>query len=116
MTGFEIRPDSLRGSAEGIDQSVDRLAEAIEQFEARLRAFGDPWGGDDIGSLIGELYGLIHDVALTCFESNGEFSVSTPMACTSWPTVSTDRDGHRRWAPANPPGPRRVADGTAAAR
>ncbi len=72
MTGFEIRPDSLRGSAEGIDQSVDRLAEAIEQFEARLQAFGDPWGGDEIGSLIGELYGLIHDMALTCFESNGE--------------------------------------------
>src|SRR6266542_353803 len=36
------------------------------------RPGSDPWGGDEIGSLIGELYGLIHDMALTCFESNGE--------------------------------------------
>ncbi|MEV1328821.1 hypothetical protein AB0J20_04495 [Micromonospora costi] len=72
MSGFQVDPASLRASAEFLDQTVDQLADALEQFESTVQALGQPWGGDDLGSLIGELYLGIHDLAMSCFEGNGE--------------------------------------------
>ncbi|WP_433119998.1 WXG100 family type VII secretion target [Micromonospora sp. CA-246542] len=72
MAGFEVDPESLRGSAESLDQVVDRLADALSEFESTVQSLGEPWGSDDIGTLIGELYTGIHDLAMSCFEGNGE--------------------------------------------
>jgi hypothetical protein len=72
MTGFTVDPESLRGSAGSLDQVVDRLADALAEFEGTVQALGEPWGADDIGTLIGELYHGIHDLAMGCFEGNGE--------------------------------------------
>ncbi|GAA1847060.1 WXG100 family type VII secretion target [Asanoa iriomotensis] len=72
MSGFQVEPGSLRTSAEGLDDVVDRFAETLERFEQTITAFGQPWGSDDLGSIIGELYLGIHDLAMSCFESNGE--------------------------------------------
>jgi phage-related minor tail protein len=72
VEGFQVNTDSLRTSATGLDDVVDRFADTLEQFEATINGFGQPWGGDDVGSIIGELYLGIHDLAMTCFESNGE--------------------------------------------
>jgi uncharacterized protein YukE len=72
VSGFQVDPGSLRTSAEGLDDVVDRFADALERFETTIAAFGQPWGADDIGTVIGELYLGIHDLAMSCFESNGE--------------------------------------------
>ncbi|MEV0714739.1 hypothetical protein [Asanoa sp. NPDC050611] len=72
MSGFQVEPGSLRTSAEGLDNLVDRFGDALEQFENTITAYGQPWGTDDLGTLIGELYLGIHDLAMSCFESNGE--------------------------------------------
>ncbi|GIF72077.1 WXG100 family type VII secretion target [Asanoa siamensis] len=72
MTGFQVEPDSLRTSATGLDDVVDRFGDALEEFETTIAAFGQPWGGDDLGTIIGELYLGVHDLAMGCFESNGE--------------------------------------------
>ncbi|MFG2103774.1 WXG100 family type VII secretion target [Micromonospora echinaurantiaca] len=72
MSGFQVDPEALRASAESLDRSVDRMAEVLEQFESTVQGLGEPWGGDDLGALIGELYLGIHDLAMSCFEGNGE--------------------------------------------
>lgn len=72
MEGFQVEPGSLRSSATGLDDVVDRFADALEQFENTIASFGEPWGADDVGAVIGELYLGIHDLAMSCFESNGE--------------------------------------------
>jgi hypothetical protein len=72
MPGFEVEPAAMRGNAEGLDDVVDDFAESLARFENTINGFGEPWGADDIGTLIGELYLGIHDLAMSCFESNGE--------------------------------------------
>jgi len=62
----------MRSNAEGLDEVVDGFAESLARFEETINGFGEPWGADDIGMLIGELYLGIHDLAMTCFEGNGE--------------------------------------------
>ncbi|MDG4821381.1 hypothetical protein O7635_05870 [Asanoa sp. WMMD1127] len=72
MEGFQVEPAALRASATGLDDVVDQFADALERFESTIAGFGEPWGGDEVGMLIGELYLGIHDLAMSCFESNGE--------------------------------------------
>jgi hypothetical protein len=72
MSGFDISPASLRQSSEDLVGVVDRVAEALTRLETSLHGFGSPWGTGLIGSLIGELYQGIHDMAMASYEANAE--------------------------------------------
>lgn len=72
MGGFDISPASLRQSANGMVDVVDRMAQALNTLETKLHGYGSPWGAGVIGSLIGELYQAIHDVAFDSYEGNAE--------------------------------------------
>lgn len=55
-TGFHVDPASLLGSGDAVIEVARRLLGETESTEANMRAYGEPWGGDDIGSLIGIAY------------------------------------------------------------
>jgi hypothetical protein len=51
---------------------VDRLASELTTLENTLNGYGSPWGTGLLGSVIGQLYQEVHDIALGTFEENGE--------------------------------------------
>jgi hypothetical protein len=46
------------------------LQAKVQAFKAEMQGYGEPWGNDDIGSLIGMCYQAIHEVAMECFGDN----------------------------------------------
>lgn len=70
MTGFEVDTESLRRAAREFDAAVEALDDLLDGFDERLVALGEPWGGDDIGFLIGECYLPGYVTALACFDNN----------------------------------------------
>lgn len=72
MSGFQIRPDSLRKSANGLVDVVDRLGTALTQLENTLHGYGSPWGTGLLGPIIGELYEGVHELAMGALEANAE--------------------------------------------
>ncbi|TMQ94238.1 hypothetical protein ETD83_24105 [Actinomadura soli] len=72
MPGYEVDPEGIRRSGLGIGSSAQRLKADWEAFQAELAGFGEPWGTDDIGSLIGGCYQAIYEAAADCYNDNIE--------------------------------------------
>ena len=72
MNGFHIDPAGVRENSDKLVAVVDRMAEAFSKLETDLSAQGSPWGTGLIGTLIGQLYDEIHQLALNSFEKNAE--------------------------------------------
>jgi hypothetical protein len=70
--GFHVQIDALRASAVGLGQVTEQLDQALSAFENQLASFGEPWGNDDVGMIIGECYSAVHELAMGSFESNAE--------------------------------------------
>ncbi|MEU5876579.1 hypothetical protein [Spirillospora sp. NPDC047279] len=68
--GFEVSPDRVRSSGLELKSIADRLADAAKQFQAEVAGFGEPWGGDDIGMIIGLAHGAVFEAAVECFTDN----------------------------------------------
>ncbi|MEU1588033.1 hypothetical protein [Micromonospora sp. NPDC005710] len=66
MNGFEVRPEALRAGGEQVIGAAERFTGQLESFEAQMAAYGEPWGGDDIGSLIGVVYSGVSAWVLDC--------------------------------------------------
>lgn len=67
---LDVRPDLIRRSGGGIRTAAQQLRSELTAFQGRLAGFGQPWGNDDVGALIGGCYLAIHDVAMECYEEN----------------------------------------------
>ena len=72
MNGFHIDPAGVRQNSDKLVGVVDRMAEAFTKLESDLSAYGSPWGTGLVGTLIGELYDAIHQLALNSYEKNAE--------------------------------------------
>ncbi|WP_019631756.1 WXG100 family type VII secretion target [Actinomadura atramentaria] len=72
VNGFEVDPSRLRASASELRAVADRLQQALSDFEATVDGFGQPWGADDIGSIIGMAHDEAFDTALDCFTTNAD--------------------------------------------
>lgn len=70
--GFHIQVDSLRKSSDGVVAAVDKIADAINKLESTLHGFGSPWGSGLVGTVIGEVYDGIHEMAMGALEANAE--------------------------------------------
>jgi uncharacterized protein YukE len=70
--GFEVSPDQIRSSAKQLKQVADDFTQKVADFEAKITGFGEPWGGDDIGMLIGIAHGAVFEAAMECFKENAK--------------------------------------------
>ncbi|WP_018353315.1 hypothetical protein [Longispora albida] len=62
-----VAPEGLGGSGQQLQQVATRFGEALGAFQAQLQAFGQPWGSDDIGSLIGAAHDEVSSFAFECY-------------------------------------------------
>jgi hypothetical protein len=67
---MDVSPDRIRKAGSGIRTSAQQLQGGWEAFQAELASFGQPWGNDDLGSLIGACYQAILEVAAECYAEN----------------------------------------------
>lgn len=68
----EIDPEGIMRSGDGIITAAQVINREITTFQGELAAYGEPWGADDIGSLIGMVYGVISDLAFETYAGNAE--------------------------------------------
>ncbi|MET8308451.1 hypothetical protein [Micromonospora sp. NPDC005173] len=54
--GFEVEPQSMRDAGGTVSDVASRFLDELDGFEAQMAGYGEPWGADDIGSLIGVAY------------------------------------------------------------
>ncbi|MFB4276618.1 MULTISPECIES: hypothetical protein [unclassified Nonomuraea] len=63
------RPADTHRAATGVGASAEELRARLAAFERELTGDGDAFGADDLGAVIGTIYGAIHQMA---FESYGD--------------------------------------------
>ncbi|TDD25209.1 PE domain-containing protein [Actinomadura sp. KC06] len=70
--GFQVSPDQLSSSAERLGQVADEFNQQVQQFQSQITGYGEPWGGDDIGMLIGLAHTACFEAAMDCFKENAK--------------------------------------------
>jgi hypothetical protein len=68
MNGFRIGPERLWVSGSALESVASRLSSELASFQSELFGFGAPWGGDDIGSLIGAAHDEVSSWAFECYQ------------------------------------------------
>ena len=58
MVDKEVRPDDLDGSSRDLGEIVTRFRSDLQRIQADMQGAGEPWGGDLLGTLIGEAHGI----------------------------------------------------------
>jgi len=61
--GNEYHPEGLRESGKGLSDVAQRSREEWQRLDSHVKGLGDIFGQDDVGSLIGMAYQVIHDKA-----------------------------------------------------
>ncbi|MGN9811780.1 WXG100 family type VII secretion target [Micromonospora sp. BQ11] len=76
---LEIDPDHVRAVGTRLIGLGDRLATALETLDARLKGFGEPWGGDMLGTLVAASFPVVSGYLVQCcaamadeYQSSGE--------------------------------------------
>jgi hypothetical protein len=64
--GVQISTEVLRQTGNALKQVGDQLDAELASLEAQLKSFGEPWGNDDIGQLIGVAYEEVVSFAFDC--------------------------------------------------
>ncbi|MCY1144063.1 hypothetical protein OWR29_39220 [Actinoplanes sp. Pm04-4] len=55
MNGFEPDLNGLRRGDSDLQAMLQQTADQMQRFDAQLAAAGEPWGRDDLGSMISEI-------------------------------------------------------------
>ncbi|MET7946864.1 hypothetical protein [Micromonospora sp. NPDC005324] len=72
MNGFEVDPALLRSGGDAVIDVAQGFIGELESFESQMQGFGEPWGADDIGSLIGVAYTMVAAWVLDCIGEAAE--------------------------------------------
>ncbi|WP_018657417.1 PE domain-containing protein [Actinomadura flavalba] len=80
--GFEVSVEGVRSAGNEMRAVADRLAAAVRTFSAEVQGYGEPWGGDDVGMIVGAAHGAIFQAAMECFEAGAEEMGAAAQAVT----------------------------------
>jgi len=69
MDGLLVDPEGLSTSGDALQQLANRFSQALTACQAQLRGFNQPWGNDDIGSLIGAAHDEVSSWAFECYQT-----------------------------------------------
>ncbi|MEH1165242.1 hypothetical protein V6V47_07635 [Micromonospora sp. CPCC 205539] len=70
--GFEVLPQSLRDAGQSVGDVARRFLTDLDGFQSQMDGYGEPWGADDIGSLIGVAYTEVAAYVFDCLGIAGE--------------------------------------------
>jgi hypothetical protein len=68
----DIDPDGIMRAGDSITTAAQVIDQEVTRFQNELAGYGEPWGNDDLGSLIGMVYGIISDLAFETYLGNTE--------------------------------------------
>jgi hypothetical protein len=67
---LNVDPDQIQRSGAQISAAAEQLHGHVSAFQGELTSYGQPWGHDMVGSLIGGCYLAISGAAMRSFASN----------------------------------------------
>jgi hypothetical protein len=67
---LDFDSERIRRSGEGINSSARQMKAQLQAFKSELESQGEPWGNDDLGSLIGMFYQAICEIAMESYDDN----------------------------------------------
>ncbi|GAA3767787.1 hypothetical protein GCM10022225_62800 [Plantactinospora mayteni] len=70
MSTTEVSPEGLRNSAGELAGVVERTDALLQTFQQQLDAVGTPWGNDELGGVIADVYQGAHAMVMNCYTSN----------------------------------------------
>lgn len=93
MRTTEVETLILRRAEQELVEMVERTVTQLEGFQNELESFGEAWGNDDLGMLIGEVYKAALSLAMNCLFSNLDtvFGYADRLAVTADDYDATDQ-------------------------
>ncbi|MFC5746007.1 hypothetical protein [Actinomadura rugatobispora] len=67
---LNVDPQTIKRGGAGIRSAAHQVQSEWETLQGKLSGYGEPWGGDMIGMLIGGCYAAIFEVAAECVTGN----------------------------------------------
>jgi hypothetical protein len=80
MAETEVRPESIHLAARKVDDAGQDWGQSVNQLSSEMDSAGDPYGGDELGSALKEMYGIIGPKALEYFSETGFCVIETATA------------------------------------
>ncbi|MCA1670931.1 MAG: hypothetical protein LC799_01560 [Actinobacteria bacterium] len=100
MATVNVRPESIHLAAQRVDGAGEDWGASVATLSADMGAVGDPYGGDELGTAIREMYQIIGPTALEYFTETGFCLIETAAAmnqmATAYTTVDRDNAGQLR--------------------
>ncbi|HET6707503.1 PE domain-containing protein [Amycolatopsis sp.] len=89
MGTVNVRPESVHGAARGVDAAGQDWGESTATLAADMGAVGNPYGGDELGNALKDMYEIIGPTALEYLEQTGFCLVETAAALNQAATAYT---------------------------
>lgn len=70
MTGMDVTPDSLSSAGAHLTELGQQLMSGLQDLQNTVTGSGNPWGGDEQGTLFAGLYGLVLGKAIEAIGSH----------------------------------------------
>ncbi|TCO62310.1 hypothetical protein [Actinocrispum wychmicini] len=94
MGTVDVRPESIHLAAQKVDGAGQDWGEAVGRLTADMNGIGDPYGGDELGTALKDMYEIIGPTALEYFAETGFCVIETADAmnqmATAYTTVERD--------------------------
>jgi uncharacterized protein YukE len=70
VTGqVDVDPEALRQAGADLGQLAEQMRTELGRLQSTVTGSGNPWGGDEQGTLFGQVYGLALGKALEALDS-----------------------------------------------
>ncbi|WP_433263198.1 hypothetical protein ACQPZF_31560 [Actinosynnema sp. CS-041913] len=100
MGRVDVRPESIHSAAQAVDGAGQDWGESVSRLSAEMDAVGSPYGSDELGAALAEMYAIIGPTALEYFNETGFCLVETAAAmndmATEYTVVEQDNTGQMR--------------------
>jgi len=100
MGPVDVRPESIHLAAQRVDGAGQDWGASVGTLSADMGAVVAPYGGDELGTALKEMYQIIGPTALEYFTETGFCLVETAAAmnqmATAYTTVEQDNTGLMR--------------------
>jgi hypothetical protein len=77
VADIHVRPESIHLAARKVEAAGQDWGESVNRLSSEMGAVGDPYGGDELGAALKEMYQAAGPTALTYFTETGFCVVET---------------------------------------
>ena len=89
MGTVDVRPEGIHSAAQRVDGAGQDWGGSVATLSADMASAGSPYGGDELGAALAEMYGIIGPTALEYFTETGLCLVETAVAMNEMATEYT---------------------------